>query len=63
MDKKNMPKGSPEMGLAHYQVVELQKEYGENRLKGKEEKGVFALFWEQLNVKTYFFISIFLYCY
>lgn len=49
MDKKNMPKGSPEMGLAHYQVVELQKEYGENRLKGKEEKGVFALFWEQLN--------------
>ncbi|MBR5801021.1 MAG: cation-translocating P-type ATPase [Lachnospiraceae bacterium] len=49
MDKTNMPKGSPEMGLAHYQVVELQKEYGENRLKGNREKSVAALFWEQLN--------------
>ncbi len=49
MDKTKTQKSSPEMGLAHYQVVELQKEYGENRLKGKQEKGVTVLFWEQLN--------------
>ncbi len=38
-----------ETGLTGEEAEKRRKEYGENRLEGKKEKTVVALFWEQLN--------------
>ncbi len=48
-ETEKLLKTSLETGLTQAEAEKRQREHGENRLKGKKEKSVIGLFWEQLN--------------